>query len=198
MGMGEPTDNQKAVSKAVEVMVDKQCFALAPSKITISTIAPTPDVFENLAALPVTLAWSVHAVRDDLRKQLVPTTRYKMEELKSALINALLKRNKRMRATMLEITLIDGLNDGVKEAEELAEFALDMMERVPGIKVIVNLIPFNDIGHATYRQSSEDAIRNFQRVLTSKKVLTYTRTTRGDDESAACGQLATKKRKEKP
>lgn len=179
-------------------MVDKQCFALAPSKITISTIAPTPDVFGELAPLPATLAWSVHAVRDDLRKQLVPTTKYKMEELKTALIDALQQRNKRMKATMLEVTLIDGLNDGVKEAEELAEFSLDIMERVPGIKLVVNLIPFNDIGHATYRQSSQEAILNFQRVLMSRKVLTYIRITRGDDESAACGQLATKKRKEMP
>ena len=195
MGMGDAADNIPAVQKAVEVMTDRTCFALAASKITISTVGPSPDVFEKLAQADAVLAWSVHAVRDDLRKKLVPTTKHTMEELKDGVVRALIHRSKRLRTLMLEIALMDGLNDGVEEAEELGDFCLDLMSKVDGMKLMVNLIPFNDIGYEQYRRSSDANIAAFQKTLVNKGVKTYVRTTRGDDESAACGQLATKKRK---
>lgn len=195
MGMGDAADNVESVKKAVEVMTDRSCFALAPSKITISTVGPSPDVFDKLAQADAVLAWSVHAVRDDLRKKLVPTTKYTMEELRDGVVHALVNRSKRLRALMLEIALMDGLNDGVQEAEELADFCIDLTSRVEGMKLMVNLIPFNDIGYEQYRRSSDANVAAFQKVLVDKGVKTYVRTTRGDDESAACGQLATKKRK---
>ena len=98
-----------------------------------------------------------------------------------------------MRALMLEVTLIEDVNDGVKEAEEMVEFCLEMMNQVKGMKLVVNLIPFNDIGHRSYRKSPDCNIAAFQRVLVDNGVKSYVRTTRGDDENAACGQLATKK-----
>jgi len=195
MGMGDAADNIESVQKAVEVMTDRSCFALAPSKITISTVGPSPDVFDKLAQADAVLAWSVHAVRDDLRKKLVPSTKYTMEELTDGVVNALIHRSKRLRALMLEIALMDGLNDGIQEAEELADFCLDLTSRVEGMKLMVNLIPFNDIGYEQYRRPSDANLAAFQKVLVDKGVKTYVRTTRGDDESAACGQLATKKRK---
>jgi 23S rRNA (adenine2503-C2)-methyltransferase len=195
MGMGDAADNIESVKKAVDVMTDRSCFALAPSKITISTVGPSPDVFDKLAQADAVLAWSVHAVRDDLRKKLVPSTKYTMVELRDGVVHALTNRSKRMRALMLEIALMDGLNDGVQEAEELADFCVDLTSRVEGMKLMVNLIPFNDIGYEQYRRPSDANLAAFQKVLVEKGVKTYVRTTRGDDESAACGQLATKKRK---
>ena len=195
MGMGDAADNIEAVRQAVDVMTDRSCFALAPSKVTISTVGPSPEVFGELAKADAVLAWSVHAVRDDLRKKLVPTTKYSMEELGDGLVLALKDRSKRMRNVMLEVALMDGINDGVREAEELADFALGLMERVEGMKLMVNLIPFNDIGIDKYRRPSGENVAAFQKIMVTKGVKTFVRTTRGDDESAACGQLATKKRK---
>jgi 23S rRNA (adenine2503-C2)-methyltransferase len=192
--MGEAGDNIDSVRKAVEVMTEMSCFGLAPSKITISTVGPNPQVFEELAQADTVLAWSVHAVRDDLRKRLVPTTRYPMEELKDGVVKALVNRSKRLRNLMIEVTLIDGINDSVQEASELAGFAGDLIDRINGLKLIVNLIPFNDIGYEKYKRSSDENIALFQKVLIDRGIKTYVRTTRGDGESAACGQLATKKK----
>lgn len=193
MGMGDSGDNADAVIDACSIMADRQCFAIPQNKITISTVGPDPQVFQTLGQADAVLAWSVHAVDDTLRKKLVPTTKYTMKELRDGLIQALNKRSKRMRALMIEVTLIDDVNDGIKEAEEMAVFCLEMMNRVNGMKLIVNLIPFNDIGHRSYRKSRELNILAYQRVLIDSGVKSYVRTTRGDDENAACGQLATKK-----
>ncbi len=195
MGMGESGDNIDAVRKAVGVMTDRSCFGLAPSKITISTVGPTPQVFSELAEADTVLAWSVHAVRDDLRKKLVPTTKYSMKELGDGVVKALTNRSKRLRNLMLEVTLMDGINDGVQEAEEMAFYALDLMNRVEGMKLMINLIPFNDIGYQQYRRASDENVAAFQKILVDAGVKAYVRTTRGDEESSACGQLATKKRK---
>eukprot|EP00554_Chaetoceros_debilis_P011205 CAMPEP_0194110656 /NCGR_PEP_ID=MMETSP0150-20130528/9851_1 /TAXON_ID=122233 /ORGANISM="Chaetoceros debilis, Strain MM31A-1" /LENGTH=525 /DNA_ID=CAMNT_0038799891 /DNA_START=14 /DNA_END=1591 /DNA_ORIENTATION=+ len=197
MGMGDAADNIEAVSKAVGVMTDRSCFGLAPSKITISTVGPNPEAFGDLAKADAVLAWSVHAARDDLRKRLVPTTKHTMEELRDGLVGALVGRSKRLRNVMLEVTLMDGINDGIREAEEMAVFALNIIDRVEGVKLMINLIPFNDIGYEQYRRAKVENIKKFQEVLVSNGVKTFVRTTRGDDESAACGQLATKKTKKK-
>ena len=198
MGMGEAGDNIDSVRKAVDVMTDRSCFALAPSKITISTVGPNPEVFSELTKADAVLAWSIHAVRDDLRKKLVPTTKHSMKELGDGVVRALRDRSKRLRNLMLEVTLMDGINDGIKEAEEMATYALDLMNRVDGMKLMINLIPFNDIGYAQYRRASDENVAAFQKVLVDAGVKAYVRTTRGDDESAACGQLATKKRQKRP
>ena len=69
-----------------------------------------------------------------------------MVELRQGLIDALLQRPHNVRTTMLEVALIDGVNDSLTEAEEMSEFAAVIFEKIPGSKLIVNLIPFNDIG----------------------------------------------------
>jgi len=197
MGMGDSGDNAEAVIEACSIMADRQCFSIPQNKITISTVGPNPGVFQTLGKADAVLAWSVHAVEDTLRKKLVPTTKYKMVDLKEGLIKALMGRSRRMRALMLEVTLIEDVNDGIKEAEEMVDFCLEMKERVKGMKLVVNLIPFNDIGHRSYRRSPDSHVAEFQRVLVENNLKTYVRTTRGDDENAACGQLATKKLKGK-
>jgi len=194
MGMGEPSDNIPNVVSAANAMVDPERFAMAQTKVTISTVAPNPDVFENLCEANCAVAWSVHAVRDGLRKKLVPTTRHTMVELREGYIAAMSKRSRNLRTTMLEFALIDGVNDADDDADAIVEFVRVLYDRVEGIKVVVNLIPFNDIGHPTFRKPSLDSVRRFQNRLVQNKVFTYVRTTRGDDESAACGQLATKRK----
>jgi 23S rRNA (adenine2503-C2)-methyltransferase len=199
MGLGEPGDNVEQVVRTAHILVDRQMFQLASRRVTISTVGPTPETFSRLGEAPAVLAWSVHASRDEVRKQLVPTTRYSMEELREGLIQALVGRSKRLRSIMLEVTLLDGINDSEKDAIHLCEFSQVILERVPGVKLVVNLIPWNDIGSVAglpfeLRQPSMKRILHFQRVLINNGIFCYIRATRGDDESAACGQLATKKR----
>ena len=195
MGMGEPADNAHAVVSAVRTMVDRSMFGLAQSKITISTVAPDPGAFATLGQAPAALAWSVHAVDDALRLKLVPTTKYSMEELRMGLVAALQSRANKLRRTMLEVALIEGVNDSDDDAMRLAEFSQAIMNDVNGSKVVVNLIPYNAIDHPTYCAPSKERVLGFQKIITDGGVLCYVRTTRGDDESAACGQLATRKRK---
>ena len=195
MGMGEPADNAVEVVRAANSMVDRRMFGLAGSKVTISTVAPDPMAFVTLGQAPVALAWSVHAVDDLLRRSLVPTTKNSMEELRSGLVQALSSRSNKLRRTMLEVALIEDVNDSDDAAELLAKFAQSIMDEVTGSKVVVNIIPYNAIDHPTYRTPSMERVLQFQKIVTDGGVLCYVRTTRGDDESAACGQLATKKRK---
>lgn len=196
MGMGEPADNAHAVLSAVQTMTDRCMLGLAQSKITISTVAPDPSAFATLGQASAALAWSVHAVDDELRRRLVPTTKYSMEDLRVGLVNALQTRPNKLRRTMLEVALIAGVNDSDDDAMRLANFSRAIMNDVNGSKVVVNLIPYNAIDHPTYCAPSKERVLEFQKVLTNGGVMCYVRTTRGDDESAACGQLATKKRRQ--
>jgi 23S rRNA (adenine2503-C2)-methyltransferase len=198
MGLGEPADNVEAVTRAAQNLIHPHIFQLAPRKVTISTVAPTPEAFEELGKSEVVLAWSVHASEDTLRKQLVPTTQYSMAELRSGLIRTLQERRKRLRNTMLEVTLLDDINDSKENALHLAEFCRPLLDEVDGIKLVVNLIPWNDIAAtsgpaAAYRKPSMDRVLEFQKVLVDHGIMCYVRTTRGDEENAACGMLATKK-----
>jgi 23S rRNA (adenine2503-C2)-methyltransferase len=194
MGMGEPADNAAAVRTAVKILTDRRLFQLSAGKVTVSTVAPTPEAFAEFADSPCVLAWSVHAASDELRRRLVPTTRHSMVELRRGVIDALLKRPRNFRTTMLEVTLIDHVNDSIKEADELADLARGIVDQVPGSKLIVNLIPCNDIGVPEYRKPSPERVRAFQERLWSHGVYAHVRQTRGDDESAACGQLATSRK----
>jgi len=199
MGMGEPADNVDAVVQATRIMTAASGFQLAPRKVTISTVAPSPQAFEELGKAPVVLAWSVHSSRDEIRRELVPTTQHSMIELREGLLTVLQKRSKRLRGTMLEVAVIAGKNDSIEDAEHLADFCQPLLDDAAGIKVVVNLIPWNDIAApfgpaAEYKTPSKAALAAFQKILVDRNILCYVRTTRGDDESAACGQLATQKR----
>ncbi|KAL3775078.1 hypothetical protein HJC23_013998 [Cyclotella cryptica] len=197
MGMGEPADNAQSVRDAIEIMTRRELFQLGANRVTVSTVAPTPEAFMEFCESKCVLAWSVHAVRDDLRKKLVPTTKYTMEELRQGLIDTLKKRN--LRTVMIEVALIADVNDSLREADELADFVKYITVEVPGSKLICNLIPYNDIGGGSvenhYRKPSMERILAFQRRLQDVGVYSHVRGTRGDEESAACGQLATTRKK---
>jgi 23S rRNA (adenine2503-C2)-methyltransferase len=197
MGMGEPADNAEAVVQAANVMIDRRLFQLTPRRVTISTIAPTPQVFAQLGEAPVVLAWSVHTSRDDLRRQLVPTTKHTMVELREGLMTTLKKRSKSLRNIVLEVTLLDQINDTTEDAEHLAEFCRPLLEEIQGLKLVVNLIPWNNISATIgpalhYRKPKMERVLTYQKVLVDRGILTYVRTTRGDEEDAACGMLSTK------
>ena len=203
MGMGEPADNIEAVIQACHVMTTRELFQLSRTRILISTVAPTPNAFHHLAQAPAILAWSVHAARDDLRRQLVPTTKYSMVELRQGLIDALLLRKD--RTCMLEVALMDQVNDSIREADEMVEFVKEIIKQVPHVQIVVNLIPYNTHHQdqqqqqqkpdrfSNYRKPSLSRVLAFSNRLAEQGLYVRIRETRGDDESAACGQLATQK-----
>jgi 23S rRNA (adenine2503-C2)-methyltransferase len=123
-----------------------------------------------------------------------------MVELRQGLIETLKKRS--LRTTMVEVALIDGVNDSIREADELATFVKEITTQVPNSKLICNLIPYNDIGGggggtaSSFRKPSLGRVLEFQLRLQELGVYAHVRGTRGDDESAACGQLATSRKKQ--
>jgi len=204
MGMGEPADNVPAVTEAVRIMTGRTEFQIAPKHVAISTVGISPESFTQLLQnTNATIAWSVHASHDDLRRQLVPTTRHTMVQLRDGLIQALTNRqqsSRNMRRVLLEVTLIKGINDNIQDAQHLANFVTELQQLAPPkTKIIMNLIPYNPsstdivIRGVQYQTSPPDRVSAFQNTLTNLGIRTYTRTTRGDDDAAACGQLATKK-----
>lgn len=194
MGMGEPADNLEAVGRAVEVMTAPFGFNLAKKNICVSTVAPSPSAIRRLRPLNARLAWSVHAADDELRKLLVPTTSCPTAELRDAFVEVL--RERRDRGLMIEVTLISDVNDQPLHAQQLVEFVAPL----PG-KTRVNLIPYNEnaglgAAGALFRSSRPEAVKAFQRHLLDAGLICTVRTTRGDGESAACGQLATRSRRQ--
>ena len=195
--MGEPADAADAVVPAAFAMAHDLQFQLPSGRISISTVGPTPQSFATLAQAPGKLAWSVHASDNVLRKQLVPTTNYRMEELREGFIVALQGRSKRMRRAMLEVTLLDQINDTPEAAHHLADFCQDIVDRVSGSKLVVNLIPWNDISAsfgpaAFYGPPTPERVEAFQQILSERGIFSTVRRARGDDQSSACGQLTTK------
>jgi 23S rRNA (adenine2503-C2)-methyltransferase len=209
MGMGEPADNARAVVTATERLVDPHQFALPPKRITVSTVSPSPDAFRQLLGMTeglsgeddgdsgAQLAWSLHSSRNEVRKLLVPTTKHTVEEIREGLIDTLRRRSRKRRSVLIEMTMLDSVNDSVDDAIHLAGFCFEILDRVEGVKVVVNLIPWNDIRATTgpaahYRPSAHRRVLAYQDALVRRGVRCYVRTTRGDDDLAACGQLSTK------
>ncbi|KAJ8600511.1 hypothetical protein CTAYLR_009205 [Chrysophaeum taylorii] len=194
MGMGDAGVNCDASAAAAVALTDHTKFGLARSKVTISTVGPSPTSFRVLAQSPGMLAWSVHAADDDLRRQLVPTQRYSLIELRAGLVDALASRpTVRMRTLMIAATLIQGVNDRDDDAVRLAEFVGPLVD--VATKVLLDLIPVNAVDHAPHFQRPDhDRIFKFMDVLrrVEPRVHVAVRITRGDDECAACGQLAVK------
>lgn len=199
MGMGEPADNADEVVLAARALGDDARFRFSRARVTISTVAPSPDSFASLARAGCVLAWSVHAADDGLRRRLVPTTRHSMVQLRDGLSEALLSLPKNARQCMIEVVLIEGVNDRPEDAAAMLDFLLPLIAATRHAKVMVDLIPYNAVDHAdAFRKPSFERVRDYQRVLKAGGVFTFVRTTRGDDGDAACGQLATRRKAEAP
>lgn len=182
MGMGEPLANEPAVWGAVERLHDD--IGISARHLTISTVGIVPGI-KTLATrpLPVNLAVSLHAARNDLRNELVPiNTRYPLEVLIQACRDYL--HEKRRRVTF-EWALIDSVNDTDRDAQELAELCFQLTPAAH-----VNLIPLNPTPGWPTVGSSPARVAAFQRLLRDLGVNATTRQNRGTEIAAACGQLA--------
>jgi 23S rRNA (adenine2503-C2)-methyltransferase len=194
MGMGDAGRNLDQVSAAVEALADGDRLSFAQAKITVSTVGPSPEVFQQIAPLPCSIAWSLHAADDSIRRKLVPSSKYSISELRSGLIQALLSRPSiRTRTIMIALTLIEGVNDRLEDAEKLADFLQPILAIAP--KIAIDLIPYNDIHIRDFTRPSRESVNTFQSILRKKGLFCTVRVTRGDSESAACGMLATQSTK---
>ena len=181
MGMGEPLYNTDHVINALNVMSDGDGTALSKRRITLSTSGVVPEIARVGDATGVMLAISLHAVRDDLRNELVPLNKkYPIEELLDAcraypgLSNA--------RRITFEYVMLKGLNDSDADAHELVRL-------LSGIPAKINLIPFNPWPGSPYECSSRNRIMKFSDIVNHAGYASPVRTPRGRDIMAACGQL---------
>jgi len=180
MGMGEPLLNLKSVVQAIRILTHPNAFGLAPRRITVSTAGVAPKIAELGAAVPVRLAISLHAARDELRDVLVPLNRrFPIDELLAAC--KAFPTPKRERISF-EYTLIDHVNDTPADAHALARLARRAHAKV-------NLIPLNEHPGTSYRRPSEARMEGFLAALAAEGVTATLRRARGDDIFAACGQL---------
>jgi 23S rRNA (adenine2503-C2)-methyltransferase len=182
MGMGEPLANFNNVIHAVRTLAAPWGMGISARKITISTVG-LPQAIEKLATqldLPITLALSLHAPTDELRRRLIPWAEYTtIDDLLDA---CALWYRKTGREITLEYTLLGGVNDKPEHARELSKVAKTL-------RANVNLIRFNEVKGVPYRRPLDEDVRNFQGILRDRGVNAHIRASRGRDISAACGQL---------
>lgn len=181
MGMGEPLDNLKNVSKAVKILADNDALAISPRRQTISTSGLAKQIIElGNMNLGVLLAISLHAVNDELRTKLMPINKaYNIASIMDAVRAFPIDQRKKV---LFEYLLIDGLNDKIEHAKELVKL-------LNGIKAKVNLILFNPHEGSEYKRPSIENAVKFQDYLSAKGVTCTIRESKGLDISAACGQL---------
>ena len=182
MGMGEPLANFAAVVRAVRTLAAPWGMGISARKITISTVG-LPAAIERLSEeldLPVTLALSLHAPNDELRRSLIPWAEY--TTIKDLLAACQKWFEKTGREITLEYTLLRGVNDRPEHAAELAQVART-------IRANVNLIRYNEVAGMPFQRPETEAVREFQRLLRARNVNAHIRRSRGRDIAAACGQL---------
>lgn len=181
MGMGEPLYNFDAVVDAVGVMSDQEGLGLSRRRITVSTSGVVPQIPRLGAEANAMLAISLHAVRDDLRDELVPLNRkYPIADLLAA-CRAYPGLNNARRITF-EYVMLKGVNDSDADARELVRL-------LKGIPAKINLIPFNPWPGSRYECSDWERIERFSEIIFNAGYASPVRTPRGRDILAACGQL---------
>ncbi|WP_419813372.1 23S rRNA (adenine(2503)-C(2))-methyltransferase RlmN [Bacterioplanoides sp.] len=182
MGMGEPLLNFDNVVDAMALMMEDNAYGLSKRRVTLSTSGVVPQIDRLGEITDVSLAISLHAPNDELRNQLVPLNKkYPIKELIASVNRYLDKLPDRRKAT-IEYTLIDGVNDEIEHAQQLAE----LMKQVP---CKINLIPFNPFPNSGYKRPSNNRTYRFRDHLINAGHIVTIRSTRGDDIDAACGQL---------
>ena len=181
MGTGEPFDNYDNLMRFLRLLSDPKGLNISARNITVSTCG-IPDKIRAFAeeGMPITLALSLHAPDNEIRKQLMPVaSKYDLQEVLDAFTFYYEKTGRRLT---FEYSLIEGVNDGKEHAERLSAL-------VKGLNCHVNLIPVNPIKERNYRQSGSLRIQNFKFILEKNRINVTIRREMGADINAACGQL---------
>jgi 23S rRNA (adenine2503-C2)-methyltransferase len=181
MGSGEPLDNYDNVMEFLSLINAEYSVNIGQRHITLSTCGIVPKIKELADRnLQITLAISLHAPNDELRKTMMPIAyKYSIGEVIEA-CNYYIDKTKR-RITF-EYALVRNVNDS-------KEHALELIKLLKGILCHVNLIPVNEVKENSFKKSSGDNIKRFHNILTENGIETTIRREMGSDISAACGQL---------
>ncbi|RXG88627.1 23S rRNA (adenine(2503)-C(2))-methyltransferase RlmN [Bradyrhizobium zhanjiangense] len=181
MGMGEPLYNFDAVRDALLIVGDNEGIGISRRRITLSTSGVVPNIVRAGEEIGVMLAISLHAVRDELRNELVPLNRkYPIKELLQACRDYPGASN--ARRITFEYVMLKGVNDSLDDAKLLVKL-------LKGIPAKINLIPFNPWPGTAYECSDWDQIEKFSEYIFNSGYSSPVRTPRGRDILAACGQL---------
>ena len=181
MGSGEPLEKLDVTLRFINLINDPKGQNIGQRHITVSTCGLVPKIYELAdAELQITLAISLHASNDVMRRKTMPiANKYSIGEIIKSCEYYISKTNRRIT---FEYALIEGVNDSKEDAYELAEI-------LKGLLCHVNLIPVNEIKERDYKHSKRQSIEAFAKALTSKGIETTIRQTLGSDINAACGQL---------
>ena len=181
MGMGEPLDNFENVIRFLKLVSSENGMNIGMRHISLSTCGIVPKIYELAdMKLQLTLSVSLHAPNDQIRSRTMPVNRkYNIDELLKACQYYVRQTNRRIS---FEYAMIDGVNDSVANAEELAK-------RLKGILSHVNLIPVNAVKGTGYEKSKKESIKRFIAVLERAGITATVRRTLGSDINASCGQL---------
>lgn len=181
MGSGEPLDNYENTVKFLKIIHDEMAHNISYRGITISTCGIVPKIYELADEnIPVTLSISLHSAFDKERKEIMPiSNKYSISEILEA---CRYYDRKNSRRITFEYTLIDGVNDGDRDAKEIARL-------LRGINSHVNLIPLNPIKEYQKDRPSKSNIDEFENSLRKRNIDVTVRREMGADISASCGQL---------
>ena len=179
MGMGEPMDNSENVISALDILKDQNGLDFSYRKITLSSVGLI-DGLKELDSKAAVLAISLNAADDDTRSMLMPINRlYSVGKIMDFVRN--FKGTKRTRITF-EYILIKGINDSLEDARRLADLLKD-------VKCKINLIPYNPSSYTEFERPDRVVIDKFHDYLLDRYFTVIIRDSRGQDVSAACGQL---------
>ena len=181
MGTGEPLDNYNNFLKFIHILTDEHGLNISQRNVTVSTCGIVPKILELAEErLQITLALSLHAPNDQVRKTLMPiANKYSLSEILPACKEYYEKTGRRLT---FEYSLVQGVNDNLDEARKLSSLIKDMHGHV-------NLIPVNPIKERDSRQSGREAIDAFRTYLEKQGINVTVRREMGRDIGGACGQL---------
>ena len=188
MGMGEPLANYENVKKSVQILTDKRLAGLSNRKITISSsgiIHQILKMYEDEEFPQVRLAVSLNASNQKTREEIMPISQTnRIDDLMRTLNSLPVKTGYRI---MLEYVLLKGVNDRPEDAHRLARLIGKNKKRYK-----VNLIPFNPFPGSPYERPEDERVLRFQSILWQYNIGAFIRWSKGQDISAACGQLRKK------
>ncbi|MBV5317471.1 MAG: 23S rRNA (adenine(2503)-C(2))-methyltransferase RlmN [Desulfobulbaceae bacterium] len=181
MGMGEPLANFENLINAIAILTEQRGLDFSNRRITVSTCGLVPQMMELGEQTDVNLAVSLHATDDAVRSTLMPINKkYPVSVLIEACRDYRQKRRKRI---MFEYTLLDGINDTDADAEQLAALLRDLPCKI-------NLLAANPVADSAFQSPAAAKVLRFQQILRNHGFTVLIRQSRGEDISAACGQLA--------
>ncbi|HEX7010448.1 MAG TPA: 23S rRNA (adenine(2503)-C(2))-methyltransferase RlmN, partial [Phycisphaeraceae bacterium] len=181
MGMGEPLANFAQVTRAIRMLMADWGLGISGRRITLSTVG-LPAQIRRLADLnlPITLAISLHAPDDDLRRRLIPWAQH--VSIQQIIDAGRYYFDRTSREVTLEYILLRNVNDRPQHARQLAQVARLLRSNV-------NLIRYNEVRSLPFDRPTADDVRRFQQTLRQAGVNVHIRASRGRDIAAACGQL---------